>query len=180
MRRRCVFRSLCTTVSHPGMTRALCRSLRSFPFAGLDTRTAFSNLNVPEPLICDSIYLIRQGLKGKKEKFHWWTADNPVSNDTGSHEINVKFVLWARLQDILILQHFTSNIYVCRQLFHYHKACLIFLSCVRGLPHYRWLSVLDLEALFCLPFSFSSCVHVLQDLYTRQPRDRASARWREK
>lgn len=94
----------------------------------------------------------RQALeKKKKRKFRWWKADNSVSNDSRSHEINDKFVLWANVQDILILQHFASDIYVCRRRFHYHKACLIFLSCVRGPPHYRWLSALDLEALSVSP-----------------------------
>lgn len=107
----------------------------------------------PEPLICHAIYLItdRRWRKKKKREFRWWKADNSVSNDSRSHEINDKFVLWANVQDILILQHFASDIYVCRRRFHYHKACLIFLSCVRGPPHYRWLSALDLEALSVSP-----------------------------
>lgn len=75
----------------------------------------------------------------------------PSTNDWGSHESNEKFVLWENVQDILILQHFPSDIYACRLRFHYHKACLIFISCARGLPHYRWLSALDLVALSVSP-----------------------------
>lgn len=146
MLRRCVFRHLCTTLSHPAIIRALCRW---FPIAGLYTRAAFSYLNMLEPLKCDRIYLINRGLEGGGWKSHWWGADNSVSNHSESREINDKFVLWASLRDVLILHRFTSNIYVCRQLFHYHRACLIFLSCARGPPHYRWLSAPDLKAPFC-------------------------------
>lgn len=106
----------------------------------------------------------------KKKKFSWWKADNSVSNDSGSHEINDKFVLWANVQDILILQHFASDIYVCRQHFHYHKACLIFLSCVRGAPHYRWLSALDLVALSVFPSLSPAVFSYFRTLYTRPSR----------
>lgn len=68
----------------------------------------------------------------ERENSHWWIADNSVSDDSGSHEINDKFALWANVHDVLILPHFASDIYACRGRFHYHRACLIFLSCVRG------------------------------------------------
>lgn len=124
----------------------------------------------------DLIFLITQASE-KKKKFHWWKADNSVSNDSGSHEINDKFVLWANVQDILILQHFASDIYVCRQHFHYHKACLIFLSCVRGAPHYRWLSALDLVALSVSP-CLSPAVSTYFRTYTHDRVDREKGQQR--
>lgn len=53
-----MFRHLRSTLSHPAIIRALCRW---FPIAGLYTGTAFSYLNMLEPLKCDRIYLISRG-----------------------------------------------------------------------------------------------------------------------
>lgn len=57
-------------------------------------------------------------------------------NDSSSIEVNDKFVLCTNLQDILILQHFASDIYVYRSRLHYHQGCLIILS-ARGRTRYR-------------------------------------------
>lgn len=68
-----------------------------------------------------------------------WTDEKLITlppNDSSSTEINDKFVLCSSLQDILILQHFTSDIYVYRSRLHYHHGCLIILS-VRGQPSCR-------------------------------------------
>lgn len=54
---------------------------------------------------------------------------------------------------------------VARAFCYYHKACLIFLSCVRGLPHYRWLSALDLVALSVSP-ALSPAVSTYSRTYT--------------
>lgn len=67
-----MFRHLRTTLSHPAIIRALCRQ---FPIAGLYTRTAFSYLNMLEPLKCDRIYLISRGLEGGKKN------ENPTDEE---------------------------------------------------------------------------------------------------
>lgn len=113
------------------------------PIRSICRAPAFSCLNIPAPLLgCKFIYHSRQGRGGKSI----WTDEkliSPPPNDSSSTEINDKFVLCTSLQDILILQHFTFDIYVCRSRLHYHRGCLIILS-VRRQPSCRWLTALDL------------------------------------